>query len=127
VAVGRPLRLSSQQLGPASMVDDNVETAGLVEAPAPFWVEFDLEKPSTVTSVELVTYQGHPAVTIHEVWFWTTDNQFRGMHTFVGPTDDRKTLTITLPQPMSNVRAIRIATTQASATPGWREIRVLAQ
>jgi len=84
----------------------------------------DLKEPAPLAAVELVTAQDQPAITIHEVWVWTTDNEFRGMHTFVGPTSDGQTLTIRFVAPVPNVRAVRIATTQATGRTGWREIRL---
>ncbi|MBA2451129.1 MAG: hypothetical protein H0V51_24210, partial [Chloroflexi bacterium] len=53
--------------------------------------------------------------------------QFRGMHTFAGPTADHQTLSIRFDEPVRDVRAIRIATTQAPGEVGWREIRVFPQ
>jgi eukaryotic-like serine/threonine-protein kinase len=124
LAVRRPLVLGTGTPGPAEMVDGDPDTVGKLGASAPTWVEIELAQPSAMASVELVTAQERPSVTIHEVWVWTADNQFRGMHTFVGPTEDNQTLSIRFDQPVRNVRAVRIATTQADGAVGWREIRV---
>ncbi|MCC6174708.1 MAG: protein kinase [Chloroflexi bacterium] len=124
LATGRPLRLDNNQPGPGTMVDGNPDTAGYLAKPGPGWVEFDLAQPSTVASVELVIAQDQPGVTVNEVWVWTTDNQFKGMHTFVGQTSDNQTLSVRFDTPVPNVRAVRIATTTATGRIGWREIRV---
>jgi hypothetical protein len=125
LATGRPVRLEGGIPGPGEMTDGKVETAGFLAKGPPTWMEVDLAQPSTVGSVELVTAQERNADSIHEVWVWTTDGQFKGMHTFVGPTADNQTLVIRFDAPVSNVRTIRIATTQTTGgRSGWREVRV---
>lgn len=124
LAASRPIRLEGNNPGPAEMTDGKVETAGYLGKNAPTWLELDLGQPGTLAAVELVTAQDQAAVTIHEVWVWTTDEQFRGMHTFVGPTTDGQTLTIRFATPVANVRSVRIATTEATGRTGWREIRL---
>jgi serine/threonine-protein kinase len=124
LAAGRAVRLEGGAAGPGEMIDGKVETAGFLNKGAPTWIEIDLAQPSTLASVELVTAQEQPSVTIHEIWVWTTDGQFKGMHTFVGPTSDGQTLTTRFAAPVPNVRTVRIATTQATGRTGWREIRL---
>ncbi|MFN8635047.1 MAG: protein kinase [Chloroflexota bacterium] len=124
LAAGRAIRLEGGQAGPAEMIDGKIETAGYLPKAAPTWLEIDLAQPSTVASVELITAQDQSAVTVHEVWVWTTDGQFRGMHTFVGPTSDGQTLVVRFDAPVANVKTVRIATTQATSRTGWREIRL---
>ena len=75
------------------MIDGKIETAGYLNKAAPTWIEIDLAQPGPLAAVELITAQDQSSVTIHEIWVWTTDGQFRGMHTFVGPTSDGQTLT----------------------------------
>ena len=123
----RPLTLADGSSGPEAMVDGDSNTMGKLGGPAPRWVEIDLGGPATVAAVELVTSQDQPGVSIHEIWLWRTDDQFRGMHTFVGPTEDNQTLSIRFDEPVRDARAIRIATTQAPGEVGWREIRVFPQ
>jgi len=124
LAAGRSIRLEGGAAGPAEMLDGKIETAGYLNKGAPTWIEIDLAQPGPVAAVELITAQDQPSVTIHEVWVWTTDGQFKGMHTFVGPTSDGQTLTTRFDEPVQNVRAVRIATTQATGRIGWREIRI---
>lgn len=121
------VRFENGQTAGPEMTDGKTDTAAYLNKAAPTWLELDLTQPGTVTGVELVTAQDHPGVTVHEVWVWTTDGQFRGMHTFVGPTSDGQTLSVRFDAPVQNVRAVRIATTQASGRVGWREIRILQQ
>ena len=123
LAAGRAIRLEGGGTGPAEMIDGKVETAGYLNKPAPTWIEIDLAQPGPLAAVELVTAQDQSSVTIHEIWVWTTDNQFKGMHTFVGPTSDGQTLTTRF-EVVPNARAVRIATTQASGRTGWREIKL---
>ncbi len=127
LAFRRPLLLNVGGPGPAELVDGNPNTIGRLSGPPPAWVEVELAQPTTVAGVELVTSQQQSAVTIHEVWIWTTANEFRGMHTFVGPTADNQTLSIRFQEPAANVRTVRIATTQPAGEPAWREIRVLGR
>jgi serine/threonine protein kinase len=124
LAAARPVRLEGNTPGPSEMTDGKVETAGYLGKNAPTWLELDLSQPGPLAAVELVTAQDQATVTIHEVWVWTTDGNFRGMHTFVGPTSDGQTLTIRFAEPVANVKAVRIATTQATGRTGWREIRL---
>jgi serine/threonine-protein kinase len=124
LAAGRAIRLEGGAAGPAEMLDGKIETAGFLNKGAPTWLEIDMAQPSTLAAVELITAQEQSSVTIHEIWVWTTDGQFRGMHTFVGPTSDGQTLVARFDAPVQNVRAVRIATTQAAGRTGWREIRL---
>ncbi len=119
----RPVRLSTGDASPAELVDGDPNTVGTLPGDAPTWLEIDLARPATVAAVELITSQEGPGETIHEVWVWTA-GQFRGMHTFVGPTDDNQTLTVRFDQPMRDVTAVRIATTRAQGPIGWRDVRV---
>jgi hypothetical protein len=123
LAAGRAVRFEGGASGPAEMIDGKVETAGFLNKAAPTWIEIDLAQPGPLTAVELVTAQDQSSVTIHEIWVWTTDGQFRGMHTFVGPTSDGQTLTTRF-ETVPNARAVRIATTQATGRTGWREIKL---
>ena len=123
LAAGRAIRFEGGAPGPAEMLDGKIETAGYLNKDAPTWIEFDLARPGPLAAVELITAQDESSVTIHEVWVWTTDGQFRGMHTFVGPTSDGQTLTTRF-DVVPNARAVRIATTQATGRVGWREIRL---
>ena len=101
--------------GPAEMTDGKADTAGYLIKGAPTWLEVDLDQPATLAGVELVVAQERPAVTIHEVWVTTADGQFRGMHTFVGPTTDNQTLSVHFDAPVANAKTVRIATTQVAA------------
>jgi len=125
LAAGRPVRLEGGQPGPAEMTDGKPDTAGYLNKGAPTWLEVDLDQPATLAGVELVTAQERPGITIHEVWVTTTDGQFRGMHTFVGPTADNQTLSVHFDTPVANVKSVRIATTQVQSGGriGWRELR----
>jgi serine/threonine-protein kinase len=123
LAAGRAVRLEGGAPGPGEMIDGKIETAGYLPKSAPTWIEIDLAQPGPLAAVELITAQDQSSITIHEIWVWTTDGQFRGMHTFVGPTSDGQTLTTRF-ETIPNVRAVRIATTQATGRVGWREIRL---
>jgi hypothetical protein len=125
LAAGRPVRLEGGLPGPAEMTDGKLDTAGYLSKGAPTWIEVDLDQPSTLAGVELVTAQERPGITIHEVWVTTSDGQFRGMHTFVGPTADNQTLSVHFDAPVGNVKSVRIATTQVQSGGriGWRELR----
>jgi hypothetical protein len=124
LAAGRTIKLEGGAAGSAEMIDGKIETAGYLAKGPPTWLEIELAQPSTIASVELITAQDQPGNSIHEVWVWTTDGQFRGMHTFAGPTSDGQTLTTRFSEPVHNVRAVRIATTEAVGRSGWREIRL---
>ena len=115
LAAGRPVRLEGGVPGPAEMTDGKPDTAGYLNKGAPTWVEVDLDQPSTLAGVELVTAQERAGITIHEVWVTTADGQFRGMHTFVGPTADNQTLSVHFDAPVANVKSVRIATTQVQS------------
>jgi len=124
LSAGRGIRLEGGAAGPPEMIDGKIETAGNLNKGAPTWLEIDLAQPGPLAAVELITAQDASSVTIHEVWVWTADGNFRGMHTFVGPTSDGQTLTTRFPDVVQNVRSVRIATTQATGRIGWREIRL---
>lgn len=124
LAARRPITLSAGGSPPAQMVDGDPNTAGLLGGPPPAYVEIELARASTLAAVELLVSQSLPGDTIHEIWVWTASNEFRGMHTFAGWTDDNRLLSIRFDQPVRDVRAVRIATTQGTEGQGWREIRL---
>jgi eukaryotic-like serine/threonine-protein kinase len=124
LALRQPIRLDSGASGPAEMVDGDPNTVASLGGAAPRWVEIALPQPSTIAGVELVTAQDQPGLTIHEVWVWAANGDFYSVHTFLGPTEDNMNLSIRFDQPAAEVRAVRIATTQAPGVPGWREIRI---
>lgn len=89
------------------------------------WIEIDLGKSTTITEIRLVIGQSPDGETTHQIFTSGEDRQFQMLHEFQGMTKDAQTLVYTLPQPMNNVRYVKIVTTRSPSWVAWREIEIL--
>jgi len=58
------------------------------------------------------------------VWVGDSETSLRLVHEFIGPTEDGQELAYAPAKPESNVRFMRIVTTESPSWVGWREIEV---
>jgi PASTA domain len=126
LTVGRLTR-TSEGGAAAETVDGKLETVAWPTGGPPSWVEVSLAGPATVGAVNLVaaTVQDTPATV--EIWAWDASGRFFPLHLFAGVVTDGATLSAQLDSPAPEVVKLRIATTEATSSIGWREIEALAQ
>jgi hypothetical protein len=130
LAYRKPVRVS-QALGefpPAMAVDGNSETWWGAGAPSPQWIELDLGEAYVIAEVRLLISQSPEGETIHRLLAKGpgTNNGYVLLHTFKGVTADSDLLTFGLPEPLKDIRYIRIETTSSPSWVSWREIEVIA-
>jgi hypothetical protein len=111
----------------AESVDGKLETGAWTAAELPSWVEASLAGPSTVGVVNLVasTTEATPATV--ELWAWDASGRFFPLHLFSTVVTDGATLSARLDTPPQEVVKLRIVTTEAARSIGWREIEALAE
>lgn len=102
--------------------EESAWTAG--DAPAPQWIEVDVGYTATIASVRLLTFQDVAGPTDHRVTVCGADGVERELVRFAGATSDRQWLEQRIPDPVSDVRVVRVTTLATPSTIGWREIEI---
>jgi hypothetical protein len=125
VALNRPARLATGEPGPAALVDGDPETVGQAEGPGVSSVEIELARPGTVVAVELLGGRDAAAAPSHVPSLLLADQRQVDFEAFAGPTADRQAVRIRLNEPMADVTAVRIATSDSTGELALREIRIL--
>jgi hypothetical protein len=134
---------SSSDLGPASVtvtassslpdsppgnaLDGNIETLWSSGSSAPQWIQIDLGKATAVSAIRLVISQYPEGNTIHQIWVGADANNLTLVHEFKGFTKDPDTLEFVPSVPLTNIRYVKIVTTQSPSWVAWREIEVNGQ
>jgi len=134
---------SSSDLGPASVtvtassslpdsppgnaLDGNIETLWSSGSSAPQWIQIDLGKATVVSAIRLVISQYPEGNTIHQIWVGADANNLTLVHEFKGFTKDPDTLEFVPSVPLTNIRYVKIVTTQSPSWVAWREIEVNGQ
>jgi F5/8 type C domain/Cellulase (glycosyl hydrolase family 5) len=91
------------------------------------WIEINLGKPSTITTVRLTVAQYPNGSTTHQVWVRGASGDLKLVHEFKGATEDNQTLEFNLDSPLQDIQYIRIVTTQSPSWVSWKEIEVLGK
>jgi hypothetical protein len=91
------------------------------------WIDINLGKPYTITSIRLIVAQDRGGNTTHQVWARGENGTLRLIHEFIGDTVDNQILEYIPDFPIANVQVIRILTTQSPAWVAWREIEVFGK
>ncbi|MBK8899668.1 MAG: discoidin domain-containing protein [Anaerolineaceae bacterium] len=125
LALAKPVRVSAflPEEPPENAVDGE-ESAWNAGANAPQWVEIDLQKPATVTLVQLVTEQYPAGVTVHQLWGGGPGEEIHLLHEFDGRTETGQVLAFQPEAPLANIQLIRVVTTASPSWVAWREIKV---
>ncbi len=109
-------------------IDGNSDTWWGSGAPAPQWIEIDLGSPYTIAEVNLLISQYPLGETIHNIYIrgpGTGDNYIL-LQTFAGVTADLDLLSVTITDPLEDIRYIRIETASSPSWISWREIEIIA-
>jgi hypothetical protein len=91
---------------------------------APQWVEIDLGAPATVELIRLWVAQWPAGETIHELWVRGEDGELQFLHTFQGNTAGNDILEFEPAEPLLDVVALRVVTTQSPSWVAWSEIEI---
>lgn len=91
------------------------------------WIMLDLGAPKTVSAIRLHISQFPDGQTVHHIWVGADVSQMTQVHEFRGDTSDPQILEFIPPEPLENVRFIKIMTTQSPSWVAWREIEVVSE
>jgi len=91
------------------------------------WIEIDLGKPYTVTSLRLTAAQYPNGNTTHQVWVRGAEGTLKLLHEFTGNTVDNQVLEFIPDFPIANVQVLRIVTTKSPSWVSWKEIEVFGR
>ncbi len=93
-------------------------------ADAPQWIEVAFPDGIDVGSVVLTVAQWPAGRTVHEITAMLVSGKTVSLHRFDGPTADGDVLEYRLPEPVTDVVAVRVATTLSPSWVAWREIEI---
>lgn len=125
--VSFPLATASKSLPdqpPSNALDGDLGTIWGAGSHPEQWIQVDLGQPSTVTLIRLVTSQYPDGETIHQVWAGPDADHLQMIYEFKGNTTDSQTLEHQFPDPLPDIRIVRIVTTQSPSWVAWREIQI---
>lgn len=119
--------ISSAELStnPASdAFDGNLETIWNSGAGPEQWIQIDLGNPTTVSTIRLHVAQFPEGETVHQVWIGADADNLTLLHEFKGITKEYDILEFISPAPLTNIRYVKIITTQSPSWVAWREIEI---
>ena len=126
LAYGKPVTASAflPDETPEMAVDENEGTRWGAGAPAPQWIEIDLQGTFRITEIRLLVDQYPAGPTIHRIQVQSPSGGYTVVHEFNGTTNVNDWLIFTPPTPLENIRTIRIETVSSPSWVSWKEIRV---
>ena len=90
------------------------------------WIEVDLGAAYTIGEIRLTVGQWPSGDTVHQLWVGTTQDAMQLAYEFRGHEYDYDVLNFVPAAPQTNIRFVRIVTTESPSWVSWREIEVLA-
>ncbi len=108
----------------ANVIDQNLTTSWSAGASAPQWIELDTGILGSISQIRLLVDQSPAGNTTHQIYAGATANPGTLVRQLSGSTATNTWLTATFSPPLSNVRYIRILTTQSPSWVAWREIEL---
>lgn len=109
---------------PSNVLDGNFESAWNSGTDPDQWIQIELGSPHTFRAIRLHIAQFPEGETIHQVWLGSDPNSLTLAYEFKGFTKDSDILEFIPSAPMTNIRFIKIVTTQSPSWVAWREIEV---
>jgi len=110
---------------PSNVLDGNLETIWNSGAGPEQWIQIDLGNPTTVSAIRLIVSQFPAGETIHQVWGGPDAANLKLVHQFNSFSKDPDVLEFKPTTPLSNIRFIKIVTTQSPSWAAWREIKII--
>ncbi|MBI4731167.1 MAG: discoidin domain-containing protein [Chloroflexi bacterium] len=116
---------SSMPDAPASnAIDGNPETIWNSGSDPEQWIQLDLGAPRVINAIRLLVSQYPAGDSVHQIWIGADPDNLTLLHEFIGFTNDGDLLEFIPIIPPTDVRFIRIVTTQSTSWVAWREIEV---
>lgn len=130
LALGRPATASRSDPGspPSDAVDGLYDTSWNAGDFAPQWIQIDLGTAQTVGRIRLIVAQNPPGYTDHRIWVRgpNTGDPERLACELTGNTGDPQSLICQPPNPITDVRYVRVETLTSPSWIAWREIEIYA-
>lgn len=129
LALGKAATASGEVSGSeaAKAVDGDVTSKWVSGGSAPQWIQVDLGAAHSISEIKLLVEQTPAGQTTHVVSGSADGTTWQTITTFTGITTAGQMLDYTLPQPITNIRYVKISTTASPSWVAWREIQVLGQ
>jgi hypothetical protein len=127
IALGKQVRVSNQlsDLAGGFAVDGDFGTLWNSGGSPSQWIEIDLGGRYNISEIRLTTSQYPEGKTIHQVLGKDTSGQYTLLTTFEGNTNEGQTLSFIPPEPILNIRFIRVETIESPSWVAWREIEIM--
>ena len=109
---------------PFNAFDENIETIWNSGAGPEQWIRIDLGELTTVSRIRLFVSQFPEGETIHQIWVSNDGNNFTIIHEFKEVTVDPEILEFKPSSPLTDIRYIKVVTTQSPSWVAWREIEI---
>jgi hypothetical protein len=131
LALGRPATASRSDPGspPSEAVDGLYDTSWNAGDFAPQWIQIDLGTAQTIGRIRLIVAQNPPGYTDHRIWVRgpNTGDPERLACQLTGNTADPQSLICQPPNPITDVRYVRVETLTSPSWVAWREIEIYAR
>lgn len=114
----------TEQEPPGNVVDGNAETIWNSGAGPEQWIQIDLGAYATITQIRLTVAQYPNGDTAHQVFVGPSFSDLRLIHQFNGATSDNQVLEFTPAVPLSNIRFVKIVTSESPSWVAWKEIEL---
>ncbi len=128
LALGKPVAVSAAlpDQPPALAVDGDPNTQWSAGAFPSQWIEIDLGAGYRIGEIRLTVGMWPAGDTVHRLWVGATRDAMRLVSEFRGKEYDFDVLNFVPAAPLTNIRFVRIDTTESPSWVSWREIEVLA-
>jgi hypothetical protein len=128
LALGKPVQVTEALPDqPAGMaVDGDFNTQWSAGAFPPQWIEVDLGAAYDVGEIRLTVGMWPAGDVVHELWVGANRDSLQKVHVFTGSEYDYDILDYLPASPLTNIRYVRLVTTESPSWVSWREIEVLA-
>jgi hypothetical protein len=90
------------------------------------WIEIDLGASYSIGEIILTVGQWPAGSTVHQIWVGASRDAMQQVYEFSGREFDFDVLNFVPGAPLTNIRYVRIITTEGPSWVSWREIEVLA-
>jgi len=108
-------------------VDGSPETQWSSGHDSTQWIEIDLGKPYTITSLRLTVAQYPSGETTHQVWVRGASGNFHKIYEFDGVTNDSQVLEYIPNFAIANIQVVRILTIKSPSWVSWKEIEIFGK
>jgi hypothetical protein len=128
LALGKPVTASGAlpDQTPQMAVDGDPNNQWSAGAYPTQWIEIDLGSSFSIGEIRLTVGQWPAGETLHQLWVGTSLDAMQQIYEFSGREYDFDVLSYIPPTALTNIRYVRIVTTESPSWVSWREIEVFA-